>query len=71
MILISGLLAWSWDFKEVKKNMTYRNCRTVIENQKRRGTLDVEAMTAKLDVFLLADRITESEYNELIKLMEE
>ena len=70
MTLISGLLAWSWGFKEVK-NMTYRNCRTVIENQKRRGTLDVEAMTAKLDVFLLADRITESEYNELIKLMEE
>lgn len=51
--------------------MTYRNCKTVIENQKRRGTLDVEAMAAKLDVFLLADRITENEYNELIKLMEE
>ena len=51
--------------------MTYRNCKTVIENQKRKGTLDVEAMISKLDVFLLADRITESEYNELIKMMKD
>lgn len=49
--------------------MTYANCKKVIENQKNRGILDVEAMTAKLDVFLLADRITEDEYNDLIQLM--
>ena len=35
------------------------------------GTLDVNSMKDKLDVFLLAERITEEEYNELLALMQE
>lgn len=48
---------------------TYKLCKKVIEKNKANGTLDVEDMTNKLDVFLLNDRITEEEYNELIQLM--
>lgn len=48
---------------------TYKLCKKVIEKNKANGTLDVEDMTNKLDVFLLNDRITEEEYNELIRLM--
>ena len=51
--------------------MTYNTCKKVIENQIKKGTLDVESMTAKLDVFLLADRISKEEYNELVKMMVE
>lgn len=51
--------------------MTYNTCKKVIENQKAKGILNVEEMTEKLDVFLLAGRLTSEEYNELIKLMEE
>lgn len=51
--------------------MTYTTCKKVIENQKARNTLDVVDMTSKLDVFLLAGRISNDEYNELIKLIEE
>ena len=51
--------------------MTYKNCRTVIINQKSRGVLDVESMTNKLDIFLLAGRLSADEYNELIALMAE
>lgn len=50
--------------------MTFNTCKKVIETQKRKGTLDIESMTDKLDVFLLNDRLTEDEYNELIKMME-
>lgn len=49
--------------------MTYRLCKTVILKEKANGTLDVQDMTQKLDVFLLNDRITEAQYNELIALM--
>ena len=49
--------------------MTYITCKKVITNQKATGTLDVEAMTEKLDVFLLANRITAEQYNELVALM--
>lgn len=48
---------------------TYKLCKKVIEKDKASGTLDVEEMTMKLDVFLLNDRITEDEYNELMALM--
>lgn len=51
--------------------MTYNTCKKVILNQKAKGTLDIEEMTEKLDVFLLAGRLTADEYNELIKLMGE
>ena len=50
--------------------MTYNTCKKVIENQMRKGTLDADAMKTKLDVFLLADRITAAEYDALVALME-
>lgn len=49
--------------------MTYRLCKSVIEKEIAKGTLDVQDMTQKLDVFLLNNRITEAQYNELIALM--
>jgi len=49
--------------------MAYITCKKVITNQKAAGTLAVEAMTEKLDVFLLANRITAEQYNELVALM--
>jgi len=57
------------DFKGGENNMAYITCKKVIANQKAAGTLDVEAMTEKLDVFLLANRITAEQYNELVGLM--
>lgn len=45
--------------------MTYRNCKKLIEN----GRYEYEDMLNKLDVFLLGDRITQSEYEELVKMM--
>ena len=49
--------------------MTYRNCKRVIEIQIARGTLDKQDMLAKLDIFLLADRLTEAEYQELSEMV--
>lgn len=46
--------------------MTYKLCLTVI-NKGTYGTKD--EMLAKLDVFLLNNRITEDEYNELVALL--
>ena len=46
---------------------TAKLCKKVIEKQK--GTLNVDEMTEKLDVFLLNDRISDEEYNELVALM--
>lgn len=51
--------------------MTYQNCKTVIEIQKQRGSLDKNSMMNKLDVFLLNGRITEEEYSELVLIMNE
>ena len=45
--------------------MTYRLCKTIIN----RGGYDNADMMQKLDVFLLNNRITEAEYNELVTLM--
>ena len=56
--------------------MTYITCKKVIENKKAilAGT-DWEAFVAetmgKLDVFLLNNRITEEQYNELAELLKE
>lgn len=50
--------------------MTYNVCLKTIEVQKARGNLDVDAMLNKLDVFLLAGRLTESEYNLLLELLQ-
>ena len=46
--------------------MTYRNCKKLIEN----GRYDYNDMLNKLDVFLLGDRITQEQYEELVKIME-
>ncbi|WP_169818515.1 hypothetical protein [Domibacillus iocasae] len=47
--------------------MTYTYCKKVIEN----GTYGTkEEMTIKLDVFLLNNRITQEQYNELVSLLE-
>ena len=46
--------------------MTYRNCKTLIEN----GRYQAEDMLNKLDVFLLNDRITQSQYKELAALIQ-
>jgi hypothetical protein len=46
--------------------MTYTYCKKVIENGKFGS---VEEMTIKLDVFLLNNRITQDQYNELIELL--
>lgn len=47
--------------------MTYIFCKKVIEN----GTYGTkEDMMIKLDVFLLNNRITQTEYNELVDLLE-
>lgn len=45
--------------------MTYNNCKKVIENNR----YEYNDMINKLDVFLLADRITIEQYKELVDLM--
>jgi len=45
--------------------MTYIYCKRIIE----RGNYDKEDMLLKLDIFLLNDRITEEEYNELVSMI--
>jgi len=46
--------------------MTYTYCKKVIQN----GTYGTkEEMLTKLDVFLLANRITQEQYNELVDLL--
>ena len=50
---------------EETKSMTYKLLKRIIS----RGNYDKESMMQKLDVFLLADRITTEEYQELVELM--
>ncbi len=45
--------------------MTYRNCKKLIEM----GRYEREDMLNKLDVFLLNDRITQLQYEELVGMM--
>lgn len=45
--------------------MTYRNCKKIIEA----GRYVYEDMLNKLDVFLLADRMTTEEYKELVEIL--
>jgi len=45
--------------------MTYARLKKLIEN----GTYDKESMMSKMDIFLLNNRITEEQYNELMALM--
>ena len=51
--------------------MTFEIVKKAIEVQKRKSTLDRNAMMSKLDVFLLNGRISEEEYNEIAKMMME
>lgn len=45
--------------------MTYARLKKLIQT----GAYDKESMMNKLDVFLMANRITEEQYNELVSLM--
>lgn len=45
--------------------MTYRNCKKLIEA----GRYEYNDMMNKLDIFLIGDRITQAEYEELVKMM--
>ena len=45
--------------------MTYNYCKNIIAS----GNYDNESMLDKLDVFLLAERITDEQYNELIGMI--
>ena len=45
--------------------MTYLRLKKIIEN----GVYVKEDMLNKLDVFLMADRITEAQYSELLGMM--
>lgn len=45
---------------------TYLACKTLVENKRYKTKED---MLNKLDLFLLADRITQEEYKELITLI--
>ena len=47
--------------------MTYRLCKLLIEN----GNYDKDDMLVKLDVFLLNNRISQEEYEELVGLLED
>ena len=59
--------------------MTYKNCKKVIENQIKRRNAEVitaeeyetfkSEMSNMLDIFLLNNRITKEQYNELIGIM--
>lgn len=46
--------------------MTYLLCKKVIEN----GLYEYQTMLTKLDVYLLGNRITVEQYNELKELMD-
>lgn len=46
-------------------HMTYKLMKRIIE----KGSYDYESTLLKLDVFLMADRITVEEYQELVELM--
>ena len=52
-----------------ENTMTYKLMKRIIENGLKKGSLDVESTMQKLDVFLMADRITVEEYQELVELM--
>jgi len=74
--LIDRLAAWWTDWLYIHdlqrmeaEIMTYKLMKRLIENGLKKGNLDVEATLLKLDVFLMADRITPEEYQELVDLM--
>ena len=78
MSILTLIAVWHTD-RQYKKllermeesTMTYKLMKRVIENGLKKGNLDVEATLQKLDVFLMADRITVEEYQELVAMIEE
>lgn len=48
--------------------MTYKACKSLID---RKAYVSVEDMQTKLDIFLLNNRLTQEEYNELTGLLVE
>lgn len=46
--------------------MTYAYCKQIIEN----GNYDKQEMLDKLDVFLLNNRITQKQYEELVNMID-
>ena len=75
--LLNNFAVW-WTDRQFEKSlremedfaMTYKLMKRIIENGLKKGNLDVEATMQKLDVFLMADRITIEEYQELVELIE-
>lgn len=54
------------DLKRLEENMmTYKLMKRIIQ----KGGYDHEGTMMKLDVFLMADRITVEEYQELVEMM--
>lgn len=49
--------------------MTYKICKKAIENTNYKSQEEKDDMQLKLDVFLLNDRIAQSEYEELVGLL--
>ena len=62
---------YNTDLKRLEESntMTYKLMKRIIETGLKKGNLDIEATMQKLDVFLMADRITPEEYQELVELM--
>ncbi len=57
------------DLERMEENkMTYKLMKRIIENGLKKGNLEVEDTLQKLDVFLMANRITVEEYQELVEL---
>ncbi len=50
---------------------TYEICKSVIFNQKSKGSLNAEDMLSKLDIFLLGGRLSGEQYNELVAIVNE
>ena len=74
--LLTRIAVW-WTDRQFKRDlermeenaMTYKLMKRIIETGLKKGNLDVEATMQKLDVFLMADRITVEEYQELVEMM--
>ena len=72
--LLTRIAVW-WTDRQYKKDlermeendMTYKLMKRIIQ----KGGYDVEATLQKLDVFLMADRITIEEYQELVEMINE
>ena len=71
---LTRIAAWITDRQFYKNlaemedtSMTYKLMKRIIQ----KGGYDRESILMKLDVFLMADRITPEEYQELVELMGE